>query len=217
MQQHHNTHTCSRVSSQETGMAAPPPHRAAPLYELVTGPRVLIRPFVMEDAEALYGAIVESRERLLPWMPWATGHQTVDETREYITRVRAAWQAGDDVNGGVFTLEGQHLLGALGLHSRNWEVPSFEIGYWVRTGAEGHGYIGEAVALITELVANDLGAQRIVIRCDVRNRRSAAVAERAGFVREGLLRNEMRSPSGDLRSTYVYSLTPDDARWPRSR
>ena len=52
-----------------------------------------------------------------------------------------------------------------------------------------------------------------MIRCDARNTRSAAVAERLGFVREALLRNE-RDPHGELRDTLVFSLTPDDPRWP---
>jgi RimJ/RimL family protein N-acetyltransferase len=53
-----------------------------------------------------------------------------------------------------------------------------------------------------------------MIRCDARNTRSAAVAERLGFVREAHLRNEARSTDGELRDTLVFSLIPSDPRWP---
>jgi RimJ/RimL family protein N-acetyltransferase len=158
-----------------------------------------------------------SRARLLQWLPWAAGHQTIEETREFIMRAHASAQAGEDVNGGVFARGDGRFLGGLGLHLRNLDVATFEIGYWLRSSAEGHGYIGEAVGLVQEFAARQRGANCIVIRCDVRNVRSAAVAERAGFLRAGLLRNHVRSASGELHSIYVYSLTPADARWPRPR
>ncbi|HFQ5314266.1 TPA: GNAT family N-acetyltransferase, partial [Vibrio vulnificus] len=39
------------------------------------------------------------------------------------------------------------------------------------------------------------------------NLKSRAVAERCGYVFEGILRNNRRLPSGDLSSTAVYSKT----------
>jgi ribosomal-protein-serine acetyltransferase len=186
-----------------------------PLFESLEGPRVVIRPYSADDAEILHQAIAESRDQLLPWLPWADGHRTIDETRDFIARAEANWRLGEDANVGVFLRDGLAVLGGIGLHPRNWEVPSYEIGYWLRTSAEGHGYISEAAALLTNLAAMRLGANRVEIRCDERNVRSAAVAERLGFVREGLLRNQARTPTGGLRATLVFALTPADPRWPR--
>lgn len=195
-------------------MSAGNPQSQTPLFDTLECPRVLVRPYAPGEAEALHQAIAESRERLLPWLPWAAGHQTVEETREFIQRARASWQQGEDANVGVFGREGQEVLGAIGLHPRNWDVPYFEIGYWLRTGAEGHGYMSEAVAALTAFAATRLGANRLEIRCDAHNRRSAAVAERLGFVREGLLRNQARTTAGGLRDTLVFALTPADPGWP---
>ena len=36
--------------------------------------------------------------------------------------------------------------------------------------------------------------------------------QRAGFVREGLLRNDSKTPRGEVRDTLVYALTPADPR-----
>jgi RimJ/RimL family protein N-acetyltransferase len=85
-------------------------------------------------------------------------------------------------------------------------VPRFEIGYWVRKRFIGLGYITEAVAGLTSFAFKRLGAARIEIRMDERNRRSYRVAERLSFTFEGTLRHDARDVYGHLRNTRVYSM-----------
>ncbi|HEY1390079.1 MAG TPA: GNAT family N-acetyltransferase [Ktedonobacterales bacterium] len=186
-----------------------------PLFEELRGPRVVVRPYRLDDADGLFAAVDESRQHLWPWLPWVTQHQTVEDTRDFILRTQAKWLLReDDLTVGFFEADSGRYLGGSGLHIRGWDLPAFEIGYWIRTSAEGHGYVAETVKLLTAFAFTSLDAQRVMIRCDARNARSAAVAERLGFVREALLRNDMRDANGELRSTLVFSLTPDDPRWP---
>lgn len=186
-----------------------------PLFEELRGPRVVVRPYRLEDADELFAAVEESRQHLWPWLPWVTQHQTVEDTRDFILRTQAKWLLReDDLTVGFFEASSGRYLGGSGLHIRGWDVPAFEIGYWIRASAEGHGYVVETVKLLTDFAFTSLDAQRVMIRCDARNARSAAVAERLGFVREALLRNDMRDANGEVRSTLVFGLTPDDPRWP---
>jgi ribosomal-protein-serine acetyltransferase len=186
-----------------------------PLFEELRGPRVVVRPYRLEDADELFAAVEESRQHLWPWLPWVIQHQTVEDTRDFILRTQAKWLLReDDLTVGIFEASGGRYLGGSGLHIRSWDVPAFEIGYWIRASAEGRGLVAETVKLLTDFAFTSLGAQRVMIRCDARNTRSASVAERLGFVREALLRNDTRDANGELRSTLVYSLTPDDPRWP---
>jgi hypothetical protein len=53
------------------------------------------------------------------------------------------------------------LVGSSGLQGIDWEVPTFEIGYWCRTGFTGRGYITEAVLGITAFAFDTLGARRV--------------------------------------------------------
>ena len=197
-------------------MELPTQHTLIPLFEELRGPRVVVRPYRLEDADALFAAVAESRQHIWPWMPWGDQHQTVDDSRDFILRSQAKWlQREDDLNVGIFAVESGRYLGGSGLHVRGWDVPAFEIGYWLRASAEGHGYMAEAVKLLTDFAFESLGAQRVMIRCDARNTRSAAVAERLGFVREAHLRNEVRTHTDSaLRDTLVFSLIPSDPRWP---
>lgn len=193
-----------------------PPHKTLiPLFEELRGPRVVVRPYRLEDADALFAAVAESRQHIWPWMPWGDQHQTVDDSRDFILRTQAKWLLREDMTVGFFEASSERYLGGSGLHPRGWDVPAFEIGYWIRASAEGHGYVAETVRLLTDFAFESLGAQRVMIRCDARNTRSAAVAERLGFVREAHLRNEVRTHTDSaLRDTLVFSLVPSDPRWP---
>jgi ribosomal-protein-serine acetyltransferase len=118
---------------------------------------------------------------------------------------------------GIWYQHSERQLGGIELHPLRpdgWSIPAFSLGYWVRKSEQGHSYVGEAVRLITDYAFEYLGAQRVEIRCDARNERSAAVARRLGFVAEGRLRNVGVALDGVLYDELVFALTPADPRWP---
>ena len=107
------------------------------LFAALAGERVVVRPYRVEDAEALREAVEESREHIRAWLPFADAHQTIEETRDWITHRVADWLLREDMGTGIFLREDGAFLGGLGLHPRSWEIGFFEIGYWLRASAEG--------------------------------------------------------------------------------
>jgi RimJ/RimL family protein N-acetyltransferase len=97
------------------------------------------------------------------------------------------------------------LLGGTGLHRVDWSVPRFEIGYWRRSGEQGHGWITEAVRTLARFAFDQLGARRVEIRMSSDNVKSRAVAERCGFTLEGVLRQDSLDVHGLPRDTAVYA------------
>lgn len=183
-----------------------------PLFDELRGERVLIRPYRESDAAAMLEAHAESRDLLRPWMPFADLHHTVEEKRDSCIRWMAQWLLREQLVVGFWDKETQRYLGSSGLHPRDWTIGYFAIGYWVRASEAGKGYVTETVKLLTDYAFTHLQAQRIEIRCDERNQRSAAVARRLGFVQEGCLRNDSLDTSGQLRNTLIFALTPDDCK-----
>lgn len=181
-----------------------------PLFDELQGERVLVRPYRESDAQALFDAVAESREHIRPWLPFADAHQRIEETRDWIIKGMADWLLRERLDLSMWERESGRFIGGTGLHPHNWDIGFFEIGYWVRASAQGHGYMSEAVRLLTRYAFDELQANRLVIRCDARNQRSAAVARRQGFVQEACLRNDAAATDGSLRSTLVFALTPED-------
>ncbi|HEX8228288.1 MAG TPA: GNAT family N-acetyltransferase [Chloroflexia bacterium] len=183
-----------------------------PIFEELRSERLVVRPYREEDAEGLQEAVAESREHLRPWMFFADKHQTVEESRGWINQQRAEVILRKSINCGLFEIGSGRYLGALGIMPKDWDIRYFEIGYWLRKSAEGHGYMTEAVRLVVDYLFGELGAQRVEILCDERNEHSANVARRLGFVQEGLMRNDFRDPAGNIRNTLIFSRIPGDPR-----
>ncbi|WP_243867273.1 GNAT family protein [Paenibacillus sp. BK720] len=167
--------------------------------------RLIIRAPLYGDGAAVNEAIIESIEGLRPWMPWANKIPTIEESEINVRQSRLEFLERTDLRLLLFHKETGRLVGSSGLHRIDWQARNFETGYWVRTSYEGQGYITEAVEAITNFAIQELEANRIEIRCDARNIRSANVAERSGFTLEGILRSEKRAADGSLRDTMIYS------------
>jgi len=160
-------------------------------------PRLLVRCPRAGDGPALFEAVNESRAELIPWLPWARK----DHQADFILR--------KSLNFHLYLKQNNLLVGGIGLHPQDWQVPSFEIGYWQRTAYSGNGYMTEAVNSLTHFTRDTLHACRIIIRCDALNLKSRAVAERAGFIYESVMRSQGRNADNELRDLLVFSKT-----WP---
>lgn len=169
--------------------------------------RLLIRAPRPGDGAVVNAGILESFARLHEWMPWASERPSVEETEKVMRESVARWALRTDLTLLLFRKEDGELVGGSGLHLMDWSVPRFEIGYWGRRRYQGQGYIVESTQAIARFAFDSLKARRVEIRCDARNLRSVRVAERAGFLLEGKLRNQALAPDGALRDTVVYALT----------
>ena len=172
--------------------------------------RLLIRAPRPGDGVIINEGVRESHAELHPWMPWARVVQTVDESEMVARRMAAKFILREDLMMLLFRKADGAFVGSSGMHRIDWDVPKFEIGYWVRTSMSGQGYITEAVNGITRFAFETLNARRVEIRCDARNERSAAVARRAGYVQDGTLRHDDMDIEGNPRSTHIYSRIRDD-------
>jgi ribosomal-protein-serine acetyltransferase len=183
-------------------MTTPPILRDIP--ESMESERLHIRPPRAGDGPAVYEAIAESLEELRPWMPWAQGEQTPETAEAYAREAQASFAMRRDLPLALFLRDGGAYVGGSGLHRIDWDVPRFEIGYWVRSSMAGKGLATEATRRIALFALDDLGAERVEIWCDARNERSAAVAGRAGFTLEARLNRHRRDILGSLSDSLCF-------------
>ena len=167
--------------------------------------RLLIRAPRPGDGPTVSAAIHESHAELRAWMPWAVELQPVEETESVMRRMAAAFIKREDLMLLLFRKSDGLFVGSSGLHRIDWSVPRFEIGYWIRTSLSGNGYMTEAVNGITDFAFGTLKAERVEIRCDANNQRSAAVAKRAGYPLEACLHHDARGTDGALRDTLIFA------------
>lgn len=173
--------------------------------------RLVLRPHRTGDGAVLHEALAESIDelrRFLWFLPWITEEQTLESAEIRCRRSEANFMARTDLPFLAFERLTGRLVGSVGLHRTDWEVPKTEVGYWVRKSEWGKGYASEGVEALVAWALNVLGAQRVELVTDEANTSSRKVAERCGFKLEGIHRNALRAPDGSLRSNCVYARLP---------
>ena len=172
--------------------------------------RLLIRAPQYGDGALMNEAVLESLPQLRPWMTWARSAPSLEQSEQLVREARLKFLQRTEMWLLIFDKLTGAFIGNTGLHHLDWKARKFETGYWVRTSQSGKGYVTEAVRGVTQYVFGELGGNRLEIRCDTRNERSAEVARRAGFTLEGVLRNNGLDTEGSLRSTMVFSRLKDE-------
>jgi RimJ/RimL family protein N-acetyltransferase len=176
--------------------------------EEFTTERLIIRKPLPGDGKFVYEAIQASLNELKPWMAFAHMNQTEQDVEANIRESIAKFMTREDLRLHLFNKVTGEFIGSSGLHRINWDIPKFEIGYWIDTRFSGRGYITESTEAISKFAFIELNAKRVEIRCDSRNTKSRAIPEKLGFTLEGILKNDGISvESKEPRDTCVFAKT----------
>lgn len=129
--------------------------------------------------------------------------------RSWIERYLRGWEEGALAGFSVRESGGSTFLGFAGVVRLDPDGREGEIGFIVARAARGRGVATRALPLVSSWALFRVGLLRVELRIDVENTGSIRVAERAGFVREGVLRSA-HFKQGLRSDVAVYSLLPGD-------
>jgi RimJ/RimL family protein N-acetyltransferase len=173
--------------------------------EHIDTPRLILHATRCHHIDETYPVVQASLDALKRWMPWAQPGAKREEMAAYFARAHAQWFTRELLDFQWHHRESGELAGKGGFHSIVWDIPKFEIGYWLNSGYTGKGYATEAVNALVAFARDVLGARRLEIASDAANAKSRAVAERAGFTLEGILRQARRNVQGELADQCMYA------------
>lgn len=156
-------------------------------------PRLVVRPYTLDDTQPLFDTINATRDSLLPWLPWArTEHTSLAATTKFVAdqTLRATKPlTNDGIVLGIFDRSTHTLLGGTGLHDLRRDTASCEIGYWMRHDQRNQGLTTEAVAhwisaIFTPQPQGGLGLNRVRVFCSADNTASTRVPEKLNLPNE---------------------------------
>ncbi len=154
----------------------------------VTAARVCLFPIEPPDAPELWEAVEGSRERLQRFLPWVPYNDTPESSQRYADACAADWDAGRAVRFAIRCRETSKLLGVVGLDNCVHLHRSCDLGYWLRTGFEGQGYMTEAARACIDFALFRLGAHRVRCAAATVNHPSLRVIARLKLHFEGIAR-----------------------------
>lgn len=166
---------------------------------------LLLRPWRESDADAVAAACRDPE--IARWVPVPVPYR-LEDALDFIRSNRMAWREGIGAAFAVVDAASDRLLGAITLH-RAREREAF-VGYWVAPEARGRGVATRALRLVARWAFATLPLVRLSLYRDVGNEASGRTAEKAGFVREGVLRS-YADHRGEPRDCVMYSLIRSDA------
>lgn len=171
--------------------------------------RLLLRPFLPEDAEAVYAACQDPE---IPRWTHVPCPYTREHARTFVTGALDGWLKDTAYNFALVTRDKGRFVGAMGLlRVQQLGAPErqAEIGYWTARERRGRGYTAEAGRVVARWAFEELGAERLEWLADAGNVASRAVALKIGFTMEGTLRSRIEH-NGTRRDAWIGSLLPHD-------
>lgn len=163
-------------------------------------PRLILRPIAPSDAVPIFDTYAQDPQvtRFLSWRP----HIEMAQTEAYIARAIAAHDARTYA---LTERDGGKLLGAFDI--RQAGPGRLGYGYVLARSAWGQGLMTEALTTVADWALRQPDIWRIGDVCDVENRASARVMEKAGMNFEGIARRWMIHPNigNEPRDCRVYA------------
>lgn len=171
----------------------------------ITAGRLHLRPWQPSDADAVLAACQDAELQRWTRVPVPYEHE---DAVTWVGRVSPQeWAAGTAAHFAVLDATTSELLGSVSL--ADVAEGAAEIGYWTAAHARGRGVSTEAVGAVCRWGFAVLGLQRVTWLAHVGNTASRRVAEQAGFVVEGTLRQYLPQ-RGERRDAWIGGLLPGD-------
>jgi RimJ/RimL family protein N-acetyltransferase len=169
--------------------------------ELLTS-RLRLRPPAETDAKSIFSRYGQDAEvcRYMSWTP----HRSIGDTVNFLRTFVGDIEQGKAVGYLIFEQGSGELLGSVGGAIDRHRI---SFGYCLARDAWGKGFATEAATAFVMTAMKNPAIWRIQAHCDVENRASGRVLEKAGLTLEGMLRRYLVLPNlGDVpRDVYCYA------------
>jgi ribosomal-protein-serine acetyltransferase len=177
-----------------------------PVLCIQVNEEIQLRLFEERHVEDYFALIERNKAYLHEWIAVEAYEGPVETLKAYMKQRLLQFVNGEGYHLGIWYQDA--LVGILDyrLHGRSRSV---ELGYWLDAAMQGKGIVTQACRTMVRYAFEEQQVHKVVISCATDNPRSRAVAERLGFVQEGILRQADR-----LHDRYVdmvfYGLLKDE-------
>jgi RimJ/RimL family protein N-acetyltransferase len=164
-----------------------------------------LRAWEPDDAPAVFAACQDPLISRFIGVPLPYSEEVA---RQFVVRRRADWDSDDERSFAITDAVTGEVLGSIARHGPWGHRAQF--GYWLAPWARGRGVATRALRLITGWTLETTDIIRLDLYTHTENDASGRVAERAGFVREGVRRAWDLDREGHAEDAIFYVLIRDD-------
>lgn len=170
---------------------------------MIKGEKVRLRPIERDDLPRYveWFSDPEVRRHLGQYLPFS-----LTEEERWFENLQERLERQETVALAIETADGMVHIGNIGLHDIDWKNRSAELGivigeksYW------SQGYGSDAIRTLLGLAFSEMNLHRVFLQVDADNERGIRCYEKAGFQREGTLRDAVFK-AGTYQNQHVMSI-----------
>lgn len=140
----------------------------------------------MKSAREIYEKVIISKDHLDQWLPWVEGVKSVEDIKQYIRQANKKDCIKPDK---VFEIRvGDDFAGMLALKEIDKQNKKAEIGYWLAKEYSGKGIMMRSCLTLLQYSFDNLGLNKVFVKCSVENIRSCNIPKQLKFTFEGIER-----------------------------
>lgn len=156
--------------------------------------RLILRPFVREDAEDMYRNWASDPE-VTKYLTWPV-HPDAGCTRRVLEDWIPRYEDGGYFNWAIVWRQTGRVIGSIAVVKLIEEIDEAEIGYCLSRSFWGQGIMPEALRAVEDYLFETAGLNRIAASHDANNPKSGRVMDKAGMKPEGTHRQGGRNNQG---------------------
>jgi len=144
-----------------------------------------------DDATSLYEQIEKTRPQLAKYMPWGESTQSIEDELDFLNYCQSRMETKKLWITSIW-IDGKPV-GMIDLHNIDLDNSHAEVGYWLGDDYQGNCVMTDCLLKILEIGFEDMKLHKIKLVAEAVNLASNAVAKKAGFELEGVLKAEIFS------------------------
>ncbi|MGI8599455.1 MAG: GNAT family N-acetyltransferase [Chitinophagaceae bacterium] len=170
--------------------------------------RPWLKKYHIGDGEKFFCLMQHNFDRFRDSFPISlAASNNVENAENWIQKKIQGWEQQSMFSFAIIDKNSGKLIGDSIIKNIDWYVPKAEIGYCITSEFEGKGLMQEVLTALHTFAFEQLGIEKLFLKIATLNHRSFKLAERTGYLQEGILKNEYRTADGELIDIYYYGLT----------
>ncbi|MEM9681293.1 MAG: GNAT family protein [Bacteroidota bacterium] len=169
-----------------------------------------IRLLSPNDLHPYFELVENNRSRLEDFFTGTVSRtQTLEDTKIFLDDISKKIKARSYFPYIIIENTTNTIVGFLDLKNIDWSIPKSEMGSYTDINYAGRGITSKAFKLFCDYCFKEFKFKKLYLRTHQTNKAAIAVAEKCGFEKEGVIRRDYKTTSGELVDLIYYGRLND--------
>ncbi|MCC6371466.1 MAG: GNAT family N-acetyltransferase [Bacteroidia bacterium] len=174
----------------------------------------LVRPLQANDAPKYYSLIANNVARLTTYFPTTViENQNAESSKAHVAARLARMAEREFFTFVIEDTKEKIIIGIVFIKDINWKIPKGELGFYIDADYEGKGVLSKSLQYVITYAFSELKFIKVFMRVAEENTRSRKVAERLGFVTEGIIRKDFKTTEGEVIDVLYFGLLATETKF----